>query len=120
MLVLLQRWRQRFGDRRRRCPTRPLAAMGYLAHGPVIDDLIEVENLALVVLHDKRDARGRPVLRLAGFSGGRVPWGVRWGGCEHSLFYKNLLLPPVPGGRGPRLIRPATNFCDSACNLTAT
>ena len=33
----LDQWRQRFGGRRRRTQPRPLAAMGYLANGPVID-----------------------------------------------------------------------------------
>jgi hypothetical protein len=77
--------------------------MGYLPHGPVIGGLIEIEKLVLVVLHDEQDDRRRQALRLAGFSGARIPWGVRWGGPELSKFYKNLLLQPMSGARGLRL-----------------
>ena len=44
----LDQWRQRFGDRCRRSQPRPLAAMGYLTYGPVIDGLIDVEDLTIV------------------------------------------------------------------------
>ena len=45
---LLDQWRQRLGGRRhRRARPRPLAAMGYLANGPVIDGLIEIEKLCI-------------------------------------------------------------------------
>ena len=49
----LDQWRQRLGGRRRRVQPRPLAAMGYLADGPVTDGLIEVENLTIVLLYDE-------------------------------------------------------------------
>ena len=100
----LEAWREQLGGpRRRTCPPRPLGAMGFLPHGPVIEGLIEIEKLVLVVLHDEQDDRGRQILRLAGFSGAPIPWGVRWGGHELSKFYKNLLLQPRPGARGLRL-----------------
>jgi hypothetical protein len=47
----LDQWRQRLGGRRRRrAQPRPLAALGYLANGPVFDGLIEVEKLTIVIL----------------------------------------------------------------------
>jgi hypothetical protein len=100
----LDQWRQRFGGQRRgNCRPRPLAALGYLAHGPVLEGLIEIERLLLVVLHDVPTGRGQHAVRLAGFAGARVPWGVQWGGAEQCQFLKNLLLQPVPNGPGLRL-----------------
>ncbi len=100
----LEQWWQRFGGRRRgnRRPS-PLAAMGYLAQGPVLEGLIEIERLVLVVLHDVPTGHGQHAVRLVGFAGGRVPWGVKWGGAERSKFCKNLLLQPVANGPGLRL-----------------
>ncbi len=101
---LIVRWQHRFrGRRRNRAQPRPLAALGYLVNGAVVDGLVEIENLVLVVLHDEVTASGRLALRLAGFGGARMPWGVKWGGPGQSKFYKDLLLRPMPGARGLRL-----------------
>jgi hypothetical protein len=100
----LDQWRKRLGGRRhRRARPRPLAALGYLANGPVLDGLIEVENLHIVLLCDEQLRPGHSALRLAGYSGSRIPWGVRFGGPENCRFYKDLLLQPVAGARGYRL-----------------
>jgi len=101
---LLAHWRHRFGGRRRnRAQPRPLAALGYLVNGAVMDGLVEIENLVLVVLYDEAMDSGRWALRLAGFGGVRMPWGVKWGGPDQSKFYKDLLLRPVAGTHGLRL-----------------
>ncbi len=99
----LDEWRQRLGGRRRRTQPRPLAAMGFLADGPVVDDLIEVENLTIVLLYDEPIRPGQCALRLAGYSGSRIPWGVRFGGPDRCRFVKDLALQPVLGGQGYRL-----------------
>ena len=99
----LDQWRQRLGGRRRRAQPRSLAAMGYLINGPVLDALVEVENLTLVILYDEEIRPGHCALRLAGYSGSRVPWGVRFGGAENCRFSKDLMLQPVAGARGYRL-----------------
>ncbi len=100
----LVRWDGRFGKRHRNtAPPRPFAALGYMANGPVVEGLIEVENLTLVVVYDETLPTGKLALRFAGFSGARMPWGVQWGGAEKSLFFKDLLLRPVPQGCGHRL-----------------
>jgi hypothetical protein len=97
----LDQWRKRLGGRRyRRTEPRPLAALGYLANGPVIDGLVEVENLTILLLYDALIRPGHCALRLAGYFGSRVPWGVRFGGPENCQFFKDLRLQPVPGGRG--------------------
>jgi hypothetical protein len=107
----LDQWRQRFGSRHRRNRRpRPLAALGYLANGPVIDDLIEVEKLTIILLYDEQLRPGHYTLRLAGYSGSRVPWGVKWGGAEQCRFLKNLLLQPVPNGPGLRLNTASTDL----------
>jgi hypothetical protein len=101
---LLARWRHRFdGRRRNRAQPRPLTALGYLVNGAVMDGLVEIENLVLVVLYDEVTDTGQLALRLAGFGGARMPWGVKWGGADQSKFFKDLLLRPIPGARGPRL-----------------
>ena len=99
----LDQWHKRLGGGRgRRIQPRPLAAFGYLTNGPVIDGLVEVENLHIVILCDEEIRPGHYALRLAGYSGSRVPWGVRFG-PENCQFRKDLRLQPVPGGRGYRL-----------------
>jgi hypothetical protein len=40
---------------------------------------------------------------LAGYSGNRIPWSVRFGGADHCKFFKDLSLQPVPAARGYRL-----------------
>jgi hypothetical protein len=100
---LLARWRRSLGARRRRVLSpRPLAALGYLANGPVTDGLIEIENLVLAVLYDEAQLDGRTAVWLAGFGGVLGPWGVRWGGLEQSRFLKDFSLRPDTRGRGPR------------------
>ena len=107
----LDQWRQRFGGRRRnhRRP-RQLAALGYLANGPVIEGLIEVDKLTIVILYDEPVRRGHHVLCLTGYTGTRVPWGVKWGGADQCRFLKNLLLQPVPNGPGLRLSTASTDL----------
>jgi hypothetical protein len=100
----LDQWRQMLDSRRRfRVQRRPRAALGYLANGPVIQDLIEIEKLTIVLLYDEPADRERVALRLAGYAATRVPWGVRFGGPEQCRFFKDLLLQPVPQARGYRL-----------------
>jgi hypothetical protein len=77
--------------------------MGYLANGPVIDGLIEVEDLTLALLYDEQLPHGHCALRLAGYCGARIPWGVRFGSPDQCKFFKDLSLQPVPGARGYRL-----------------
>ena len=74
-----------------------------MAHGPVENGLIEVGKLTLVILYACQVRPWQRALRLAGFSGKPVPWGVRWGGPDQCRFVKDLLLQPVPGGPGLRL-----------------
>jgi hypothetical protein len=87
-----------------------LAALGYLANSPVIEGLIEVEKLTIVILYDEPISPGHCTLRLAGFSGSRVPWGVKWGGAEQCRFLKDLMLQPVPNGPGLRLNTASTDL----------
>jgi hypothetical protein len=104
MIPTLDQWRQRFyGRRRRRDQPWPQAALGYLTGGPVIDGLIEIENLTFVLLYDEPIPGGPCALRLAGYSCHCVPWGVRIGGDGHCEFRKDLFLQPVPDGSGYRL-----------------
>ena len=99
---LLDQWRERLGGRHRRVQPRPLAAMGYLADGPVIDGLIAIEDLILALLYDQpirpgQCAYGWPVTLAAVFLG------ARFGGRANCRFTKDLLLQPVPGGEGYRM-----------------
>jgi len=80
-----------------------LAALGYLVEGPILSGLVELERLTLVVLYDELLRHDHNALRLAGYTGTQVPWGVKWGGPEQCRFFKDLSLQPVPQGRGLRL-----------------
>lgn len=100
---LLTRWRRSFGARRRRYShPRRLAGLGYLANGPALEGLIELENLVLAVLYDEPEAHGRTATWLAGFGGVLGPWGVRWGGPQENRFLKDFSLRPEPDARGRR------------------
>ena len=82
----------------------PLAALGYLANGPVTRRPDRGRELdTSVVLYDDPIRPGHCALRLAGYSGSRVPWGVRFGGPDQCRFFKDLRLQPVPCGQGYRL-----------------
>jgi hypothetical protein len=96
---------------------RPFAALGYVSNGPVVEGLIEVENLVLVVVYDETLPTGKLALRLAGFSAARMPWGIQWGGAKQSLFFKDLLLRPVPQGCGRRLNSSYANLIDLGLKL---
>jgi hypothetical protein len=76
----------------------------------VLEGLIELEKLLLVVLYDASTGRGQHAVRLAGYAGARVPWGVQWGGAEQCRFLKNLLLQPVANGPGLRLSTTSTEL----------
>ena len=115
---LLDRWR-RCIRRRASHGRRPLAALGYLFDGPVLGGLVELERLTLVVLYDEPLRHDQCALRLAGYTGTQVPWGVMWGGPEQCRFFKDLSLQPVPQGRGlrldlarPRLLRMGLQLAD--------
>jgi hypothetical protein len=69
----------------------------------VIDGLVEVEKLRIIILYDEPLRWRHCALRLAGYSGSRIPWGVRFGGPENCRFCKDLRLQPVPDGPGYRL-----------------
>jgi hypothetical protein len=100
----LNLWRDRLGGKRRsHHQPRPWGALGYLANGPVIEHLIEIEKLILVVLYDEPFGHGQQALRLAGYSGKLTSQGVQWGGPERCHFFKDLRLQPVRDGRGLRL-----------------
>jgi hypothetical protein len=115
---LLDQWRRRFAGRHHRSTKpRPLAALGYLAHSPVVNGLIEIDRLLLVTLYDEPSPQGTPALRLAGFSASRIPWGIRWGGPGQCRFLKDLLLQPVPQARGRRLDLEATKLLQLGLQL---
>lgn len=99
---LVVRWRRQLADCSRRQDPRiqGLAALGYLANGPVQHGFIDIEHLVLVVLHA---APARRELPLVGFSAEPVEWGVAWGGPMRNPFFKDLALEPSDGAHGRRL-----------------
>ena len=101
---LIQQWRRRLAGRHSKPRgRRPLGALGFLTNGPVFDGLIEIEKLVLVVLYDEPFRSRRCPLRLVGFSGKPVPWGVRWGGRRGNKFFKDLSLAPDLHAVGQRI-----------------
>lgn len=115
---LLARWRRQLGRHaRRNALPRPLAALGYMSNGAVVDGLVEIENLILVVLYDEMQDSGRLSVTVGGYSGSRIPWGAQWGGPEHSLFLKNLLLRPRPQARGRCLDASRTQLLELSLQL---
>ena len=99
---LLDDWRRSMAQRQS-AGRRPLAAFGSMVDGPVRNGLVELDRMRLVVLYNEPIDRDQLALRMAGYSGTQVPWGVMWGGAEQNRFFKDLSLQPVPEGRGLRL-----------------
>lgn len=77
-------------NRRRRARRRVIGSMSYLAQVPVVDGLISVERLVFVLL--QREAQPTRCLHLRAFCGGRIPWGVMWGGARHCRLDQRLYL----------------------------
>ena len=103
---LIHRWRRQIGSqqrRRARRAPRPFAALSYLVNGPVIEGLIDLRRLVLVVLHDQLRGEESPVIRVAGYTGTVIPWGVMFGGADQIRLDKNLSLAPAANARGGRL-----------------
>ena len=92
--------RRRPVSKRRPRSATSVAALGYLAQGPIERGLVPIEELTCVVLYGDAAHSGR---WLAGYSAQRVPWGVAWGGVERNEFLKDLCLPPRIGGRAAQL-----------------
>ena len=115
---LLDRWHSQIGRRirhRSRGP-RQLGAIGYLTSGPVLDGLMELQNLVLTVLYDRPcSPSGTP--HVAGFGADIVPWGIECGGPARSKFFKNLLLQPTRCARGRRIDFASAKLLELALQL---
>lgn len=104
-LSLLQTWNRQIRrnlSRESRPRSRLQAAVGYQSRGPVVDQLTEVDHLVIVILYHQHSA-GNRAIRLAGFTGSKVRWGVQWGGPLGSKFDKDFSLPPMPGAKGKQV-----------------
>ena len=87
----------RLGGRHRRSQPRPLAALGYLANGPVIDGLIEVEKLTIYYCMTSRLVRATapfvwPVIPAAASRGASASAAPRIAGSSRTS----------PSSRSPR------------------
>lgn len=114
--LLIARWQRQIGQRgdlRHRRIER-LAALGYLAGGPVCQGFIALQHLVLVVLHA---APRQGALALAGFSAQPVEWGVAWGGPTRNVFLKDLGLEPAEGAHGRRLDLSRSRLVELALQL---
>lgn len=102
---LMQRWREQIARQRRRRAAqgpRPLAAIGYLVHGPTFDGFVDLRRLQVVRLIDEVADDGYLVTRVSGFGCLMVRWGVRIGGPRLRRFNKDLTRAPglvATGGR---------------------
>lgn len=111
---LLARWRRQIGAQRR--SLRGLGGLACLVDGGPEADLVPLERLTLLVLHDL--PRGDQVaVRLAAFAAGRVPHGVQWGGAAQRRLRKDLALAPAPRGQGLRLDLFDAPLVDAALRL---
>ena len=105
---LMRRWRTQLGSRRRWKKVegvdqrRPFAAMGWLTYGQQPSDLIEIDKVLLVIVHEE-DIGNRYAMRMVGYEATRVEHGVMWGGAENCRLYKDLTLQPMRVGSGLRL-----------------
>ena len=99
---LSRRWQQQVASQWRRrsaAGPRPLAALSYLAFGPIREGLIDVRRLIWVALHDQHQVRAPHAIRVAGYSTSLTAWGVQVGGPDQCRFEKDLALPTGNHGR---------------------
>jgi len=82
---------------------RSCAAFGYTVSGRQAGDLVELDQFVAVVVHYVRPRNKSAIIRLTGFHGSTVPWGVKWGGLDASVFEKDLALEPRKNANGRRL-----------------
>lgn len=79
------------------------AAVGYMVRGKVRDRLIKLDRFVVVVLRYVQTRNDNAKIQITGFRGLTVPWGVKWGGPDASIFEKNLALQPRKDAHGRRL-----------------
>ena len=118
--ALLHRWSRQIASRPANLSHaggRRHAAIGYVTRDQNDNGLVELEHLTFVVVSREPFMRGRQSIRVAGFSGTRVPWGVMWGGPANNRFCKDLSLPPIPKARGRNLDLDRPNVVDRALCL---
>jgi hypothetical protein len=103
---LIRRWRQQMTRRLCASPyhaTPPLVVMSHWTDGPVVDGLIEVENLRLAVLYEEPSRRRFPAIRFSAYSGERVMGKVVLGGDRNSRLFKEVTARPAWRTRDQRL-----------------
>lgn len=103
---LLTKWRRQVARRTRRSPQsalRGVGAMGLLVDGNQTSDLVEIEKLFVLIMHDEEFSPGRVAVRLSGYRVSRVEHGVQWGGTANSRLVKDLALAPRQFARGLRV-----------------
>jgi hypothetical protein len=102
---LLKQWCSQLGPRLLSpvAPVRPTIAMGYLVQGPVVEELVCIEDLLLTVLYDDQRPDGTASIRLAGYGARAIAWGACFGGRSQNKFDKDLALPPERCAHGCRI-----------------
>lgn len=117
--TLLHRWSRQIAARHNltRADKLQRAAMGYVTRERDDGGLIALDQVTFVVVSLEPAQRGRQPIRVAGFSGSCVPWGVLWGGAANNIFCKDLSLPPIPQARGRNLDLNRSDVVDLALRL---
>lgn len=77
--------------------------MSYLSHGPIYNQLIELDRFIPVLLYEEPSTGRIPIIRLAGYEGALTATHVHFGGAEQCRFFKNLALTPSSAGNRARL-----------------
>ena len=90
--TLLHRWSRQVAARHNSTRMDQLhrAALGYVTRERDDGGLIALEQLTFVVVSLEPSQHGRQSIRVAGFSGSCVPWGVLWGSAANNRFCKDL------------------------------
>ena len=82
-----------------------------------MQEYVEIEKLALILVHDEVLTDKRLAVRMVGYVGCRIPHGILWGGRGNACYYKDLLLAPRDRGSGLRLDRRRHDLVDMALRL---
>jgi hypothetical protein len=118
--TLLNRWSQQIAARRGtlgRADRLNRVAIGYVTREHDDFGLIALDQVIFVVVTYERLGHGRQSIRVSGFAGSSVPWGVKWGGSANHRFCKDLSLPPIPNGSGRNLDLNRPDVVDLAMRL---
>lgn len=103
---LMQRWCRQMTRRLNMIPhysSSSIVVQSYLVYGPTVENLIEIQNFSLVLLHEELGQQRFPLIRFTAYSGQFDSRKITFGGAANNRLFKDLSAKPAKGARDQRL-----------------